>query len=64
MLLNQFIGWYIAREALPISGTFFITPWWLMLSALIFAALVGIVAGLYPAGRAARLDPLVALRYE
>ena len=64
ILLNQFIGWYIAREALPISGTFFITPWWLILSALIFAALVGIVAGLYPAGRAARLDPLVALRYE
>ena len=64
LLLNQIIGWYIAREALPISGTFFVTPWWLLLSALIFATFVGIVAGLYPAGRAARLDPLVALRYE
>ena len=64
LLLNQIIGWYIAREAMPISGTFFVTPWWLLLSALIFATFVGIVAGLYPAGRAARLDPLVALRYE
>lgn len=64
LLLNQVIGWYIAREGLPIAATFFVTPWWLALTALIFAALVGIVAGLYPAVRAARLDPLVALRYE
>ncbi len=64
ILLNQVIGWYIARERLPINATFFVTPWWLALVALGFAALVGIVAGLYPAARAARLDPLVALRYE
>ncbi|MGQ9927530.1 MAG: ABC transporter permease [Chloroflexaceae bacterium] len=64
ILLNQVINWYIAREQLPVEGTFFVTPWWLALAALAFAALVGIVAGLYPAARAARLDPLVALRYE
>ncbi|PDW03870.1 ABC transporter permease [Candidatus Viridilinea mediisalina] len=64
ILLNQVIAWYIAREGLPIAATLFVTPWWLALTALIFAALVGIVAGLYPAARAARLDPLVALRYE
>ncbi len=62
--LNRVIQWYIEREDLPINANFFIVPWWLALSALAFAALVGIVAGLYPAARAARLDPLVALRYE
>jgi putative ABC transport system permease protein len=49
--------------ALKAGWPVLISPWAVIL-ACGFAGLVGISFGLYPAHRAARLDPIVALRFE
>jgi putative ABC transport system permease protein len=49
------------REALTINPIF--TPEW-TIAAFVFAVVVCVIFGLYPARKAAKLDPVKALRYE
>jgi CheY-like chemotaxis protein len=67
-LLGKGLNWLILEilewQDVPIRGPFFVVAWWLVVAALAFAMLVGLLAGIYPAARAARLAPLDALLYE
>ena len=74
-IVGTVIGWLIGRtiafgtnvylhsqnlSSVDISSV----PWWLVLASILFAVGVSLAAGLYPASRAAHLDPVQALRYE
>jgi putative ABC transport system permease protein len=62
-VINLGTNIYLKRQSLP-PEHFWSVPWWLVGAAILFAFVVSLAAGLYPAGRAARLDPVQALRYE
>jgi putative ABC transport system permease protein len=51
---------------IPIADTFMAASWdiGIFAQAVGMALLVGVLAGLYPAWRASRLQPVEALRYE
>ena len=69
------LGWVVTRIANTIVNSAFIEaemghvelfyfPVWLILGAIAFSVVVSLAAGLYPAVRAARIDPVKALRHD
>lgn len=57
---------YAAMRILELPGKtslFYVSPW-LAAGSLAFAVLVSVIAGVVPAVRASRMDPVAALRYE
>ena len=56
ILLSRFLNLLIGMPS--------VVKLWAILAALFVSAVVGLVAGVYPALRASRLEPIVALRFE
>jgi putative ABC transport system permease protein len=62
-LINAGANLYLRRQNMP-PESLWAVPWWLVGGAIAFAIVISMISGLYPAARAAKLDPVQALRYE
>jgi putative ABC transport system permease protein len=62
-IANLVANLYLSNEGMPYIDFFYI-PSWLILGAIAFSIIVSLSAGLYPATRAAQIDPLKALRHD
>ncbi|MFP5040367.1 ABC transporter permease [Parasediminibacterium sp. JCM 36343] len=67
-MLGAFFGILLGVLVGNIAGlvlhTGFVIPWAWVITGIVICSLVGLAAGIYPAMKAARLNPIVALRYE
>ena len=63
-VINFGTNLYLQRQLEAKPQEFWYVPLWLVVGAMIFSLLVSWFAGIYPASRAAKLDPVQALRHE
>jgi putative ABC transport system permease protein len=60
--LQWAVNMFLANEGVKRPADVFYFPWWLLASGIGVATLLSIISGIYPASRAARVDPIKALR--
>lgn len=63
-LFGILLGVLVGNLFSIVLKTGFVVPWMWVLIGIVICSVVGLAAGIYPAMKAARLNPIVALRYE
>jgi putative ABC transport system permease protein len=63
-VIGIFLGILVGNLFSVILNTGFVIPWMWVIIGIAICTLVGLVAGIYPAMKAANLNPIDALRYE
>ncbi|HSB93032.1 MAG TPA: ABC transporter permease [Flavitalea sp.] len=63
-LFGVILGVIVGNSFSLVLNTGFVVPWNWMILGIVICSIVGLLAGLYPAFKASRLNPIEALRYE
>ena len=63
-IMGTIFGILLGYSVATLAEFDFVIPWFAIISAFVISFIVAIASGSYPAWKAAKLDPIEALRYE